>query len=194
MQRIHLVRHGRSAHVHAGWIDLAGFHRWRESYEAAAIVEGETPPRELVDLAARAHTIVASNTPRAIASAKLLRGDVVVSPLLRELDLKPLNVRGVKLPLALWALTFGIRWLIHRSHATPEEESRAREAAAWLEGLAKDGDVVAVTHGVFRSLVAKQLVANGWVAGKRPRSHHWSAWELGTRTSDDVQRGYSTSG
>jgi broad specificity phosphatase PhoE len=175
LSRIHLVRHGRSAHVHAGWIDLAGFHRWRESYEAAAIAEGEWPPDSLKALAANA-VVVASDAPRAIASARLLREDVLVSPLLRELELHPPNLRGVKLPLALWALTFAVKWLFRGSHATPEEEARAREAAAWLEGL--DGPVVAVTHQTFRSLLAKALIARGWRSDKRPRSQHWSVWSL----------------
>ena len=174
MSHIHLVRHGRSAHVHAGWIDLAGFHRWRDSYEAAAIVEGETPPAALTQIAGRASVIAASNAPRAIASAKLLRDDVLVSPVLRELDLHPPNLRGVKMPLVFWALTFAFR----RSLATPAEETRAREAAVWLEELAEDGPVVAVTHHSFRALLAKVLVANGWRLGKPRRGHHWSAWTL----------------
>lgn len=175
--RIHLVRHGRSAHVHAGWVDLDGFRRWRELYEAAAILEGERPPDGLTVLAADA-VVVASDAPRAIASAKLLREEVVVSPLLRELELSPPNLRGVKLPLGVWALTFGVKWLIHRTHATPEEEARARDAGAWLEGLAGNGDVVAVTHATFRSLLARALIARGWRSDKPPRSRHWSAWTL----------------
>lgn len=176
---IHLVRHGRSAHVHAGWIDLAGFHRWRESYEAAAIVENETPPAALIGIASTARVVAASSAPRAIASAKLLRDDIVVSPLLHELELRPPNLRGVKLPLPLWALAIGVQWLFRRSHATPEEEARAREAAVWLEGLAQDGPVVAVTHHTFRALLAKALVARGWESGKPRRGHHWSVWTLG---------------
>jgi broad specificity phosphatase PhoE len=177
VSRIHLVRHGRSAHVHAEWVSLDGFRRWRELYEAAAILKGERPPDGLKALAADA-VVVASDAPRAIASAKLLRDDVLVSPLLRELELAPPNLRGVKLPLALWALSFGVKWLIHRTHATPEEEARAREAAAWLEGLAGEGDVVAVTHATFRSVLAKALVVRGWRSGKPPRSRHWSVWSL----------------
>lgn len=181
MPRISLIRHGRSAHVHAGWIDLAGFHRWREGYEAAAIVEGETAPAALMDLAATARVVVASDAPRAIASAKLLRDDVVVSPLLRELELRPPNLRGVKLPLPLWALAIGAQWLFRRTHATPSEEERAREAAVWLEGLAEDGPVVAVTHHTFRALLARALVACGWESGKPRQGHHWSVWTLAKR-------------
>lgn len=175
MSRIHLVRHGRSAHVHAGWVDLDGFHRWRESYEAAAILADETAPAAVVELAKSARVIAASNTPRAIASAKLLREeDIVLSPLLRELDLKPLNLRGIKLPLALWALTFAIR----RTLATPSEEARARDAAVMVEELAHEGDVVVVTHHTFRSLLAKTLMGRGWESGKKPGPRHWSVWTL----------------
>jgi broad specificity phosphatase PhoE len=178
LRRIHLVRHGRSAHVHAGWIDLAGFQRWRESYEAAAIAAGETPPSAVTELAAGAGVVAASNAPRAIASAKLLRADVLVSPLLHELELTPPNLRGVKLPLALWALTFGVQWLFRRSHATPTEESRAAEAAAWLDELARDAPVVAVTHHTFRSVLAKALVARGWRPEGARRRDHWSVWSF----------------
>jgi len=173
--RIFLVRHGRSAHVHSGWIDLAGFHRWRESYEAAAIVDGETPPAALVEIAASAHAIAASNAPRAIASAKLLREDVRVSPLLRELDLHPPNLRGVKMPLVFWALTFAFR----RSLATPAEETRAREAAAWLAELAREhGPVIAVTHHSFRLVLAQTLIRDGWRSDGSPGRSHWSVWSL----------------
>lgn len=96
----------------------------------------------------------------------------MVSPLLRELDLHPPNLRGVKMPLTLWALSFGVQWLFRRTHATPEEAARAREAAAWLAELG--GPVVAVTHATFGSLLAKALVAQGWRSEQPRRSHHWS--------------------
>lgn len=178
MSRIYLVRHGRSAHVHTGSVDLAGFRRWRESYEAASIADGETPPDGLIEVAAQAAIVVSSNAPRAIASAKLLREEVVVSALLRELDLDPPPIRGVKLPLAIWALSFGVQWLTRRSHATPDEEARARDAAAWLAGLANGGAVVAVTHHSFRAVLTRTLVADGWTASRPRRRHHWSVWSF----------------
>lgn len=102
MSEIVLVRHGRSAHVHAGWIDVHGFHRWREAYEAAGILPGEVPPAELLERARRAGVVVASDAPRAIESARLLSEgrEVISSPLVRELDLPPPAVRALRLPLA----------------------------------------------------------------------------------------------
>jgi broad specificity phosphatase PhoE len=173
MGRITLVRHGRSAHVHAGWLDFDGFLRWREAYERAAIVESEVAPPELCELAKRTKTIVASNAPRAIASAhKLAPGrEVVITPLVRELELAPPRLLGLKWPGLVWMLAFGIRGL----KPTADEAARAAEAADLLHAL---GDAMVVTHGAVRPVIARELVARGWSPAGERRSHHWSAWTL----------------
>ncbi|HEX7150145.1 MAG TPA: hypothetical protein VF618_01565 [Thermoanaerobaculia bacterium] len=181
-QKITLIRHGRSAHVHhAGWIDYDGFLRWRESYEAAGIIAGETPPSELTALVASAGILVASTIPRAIESAHLLApgASIETTPLLREFDLVPPNLGRLRLPFFGWALVYGLRMLVRKhAHITPAEHERAREAARWLAGRAAEhGSVVAVTHATLRGEVARALEADGWRATKpRRRSAHWSAW------------------
>jgi broad specificity phosphatase PhoE len=175
-----LVRHGRSAHVHAGWIDHSGFLRWREAYDAAGIDARETPPRELQEMARQAGVVVASDTARAVESARLLAEgrEVVLSPLLREFTLAPPNLRRLRLPLSAWALAYGVRLLFRpHEHITPAEHDRAREAAQWLAGLAEEhGRVVVVTHATFRSVLGKALENAGW-RGHVPRGRpaHWSA-------------------
>ena len=179
-----LVRHGRSAHVHTGWIDLQGFHRWREAYEAAGVLAGEMPPPGLRVLAARAGAVVASDAARAVESARLLAPDrdILTSPVLRELDLPPPALHGWRLPLAGWALAYSVRWLLG-SLASPVEVARAREAAGWLTGLSREHRaVVAVTHASFRGLLARSLADEGWFCGTRTRrSPHWSAWSFTRR-------------
>lgn len=177
-QRIVLVRHGRSAHVHAGWIDYDGFVRWREAYEAAGLDAKEVAPPAVRALAAEAGAIVASDAPRAIESARLLAPDAnaIISPLVRELDLVPPVLR-VRLPLVAWALVYGVRMLIRaHEHITPAEHERAAEAARWLDDLSRDrGTIVVVTHATFRSLLARTLPAHGWRATLRGRrTAHWS--------------------
>lgn len=179
--QIHLVRHGRSAHVESGWLDLAGFLRWREAYEAAGIDERDPPPAEWKELAAASGAIVASTAPRAIHSAALLdaRRGIITSPLLAELELPPPNLRRIRMPLLAWALVFGVRYLLRR-HASAAERQRAGEAAAWLVDLAQEhGSVLAVTHGSFRSVLAEQLVARGWSCDTpRKSTRHWSNWRF----------------
>lgn len=181
--RIVLVRHGRSRHVHAGWIDASGFHRWREAYEAAGIDERDAPAADLQAVASTAGIVVSSDVPRAIESAKRLAPgrEITISPILHELELAPPNLR-VRLPMAAWALAFGVRWLIRaalrRPHESPAEVRRARDAAQWLGNLAEThGTVVAVTHHSFRALLSRRLIEQGWRCEiPRKRMSHWSAW------------------
>jgi len=186
-QRILLVRHGRSAHVQRGSIDLAGFHRWRDAYEAAGIDEQDQPHPAVTELAAGSGIVVASTAPRALQSAMRLwpARDIVTSPLLRELELIPPNIRGVRMPLMAWALTYGLQWLVRavrrRPHLAPAELQRAREAAEWLSDLADEhGTVLAVTHASFRSLLARQLKSGGWQCEPSDR-RHWSVWSFTRR-------------
>lgn len=184
-QKIVLVRHGLSAHVHVGFIDLAGFGRWREAYEAAGIDERDEPPPELRALAAGSGIIVASEARRAIESARRLdpQRSLSASPLLGELELKPPSIRGVRVPLRAWAVAIGVRWMIRslcRAHVSPSEVQRSRDAAEWLTDLAdRHGSVVAVTHGSFRAILSERLIEQGWrCETTKRRSSHWSAWSF----------------
>jgi broad specificity phosphatase PhoE len=181
--RVALVRHGRSAHVHAGWIDAAGFRAWREAYEAAGIVAGERVPASLERLAEEADVVLSSDAPRAIASARLLARNrrVVVSPLLRELDLHAPRLGVVRLPLLAWAFAVGGRALVlrlRRRYPSETEKERIRRAAAWLdEQAAEPSLLVAVTHASFRRQLASRLLETGWQAEPGRRSvEHWSPW------------------
>lgn len=183
--RIVLVRHGRSSHVHAGWIDARGFRAWREAYEAAAIRDDERVPTALAQLAADAGLVLSSDAPRALASARMLAGgrDVVVSPLLRELDLGGPALRGLRLPLGAWALAVGGRTLVRSlrgQYPSAAEAARIDDAAAWIGELAaRQSMIVAVTHAMFRGRLAARLVQAGWQPEPGRRSvQPWSAWIL----------------
>ena len=184
--KIVLVRHGRSAHVHTGWIDGVEFLRWRDAYEAAGIDPDGAPPPELCAAAAGCGVLVASVARRAVESADVLAPGrkVLTSPLLSELELPPPALGPIRLPLFGWALTIGLRWLaraaLGRPRVTANEAQRARAAAEWLSQLAEGhGSVVAVTHGSFRSLLAQELMRTGWKGNvPRRKAHHWSAWSF----------------
>jgi broad specificity phosphatase PhoE len=169
-----------------GLLDLAGFLKWREDYEAAGIDAADAPPEELSTIARAAGALACSNARRAIDSARALapNRDAIVSPLLRELSLPPPRFARLRLPLLGWSVAIGLRWLFRQllrlGHVTPEEQERVRAAADWLVRLAAEhGEVVAVTHGAFRSLLGKELARRGWTSAMpRRRSSHWSAWSF----------------
>jgi broad specificity phosphatase PhoE len=180
-----LVRHGRSAHVHAGWVDIHGFRRWREAYEAASLSAGEQPPAALVALGGSADLVVASDAPRAVASAERLvaKGPVQTSPLLRELDLDAPSLGQVRLPLLAWAVAVGARsFLLARraSYRAGAEAKRVTAAAAWLDELSAGHlTTVVVTHASLRRRLWGELQNLGWQSASTERSwENWSAWSL----------------
>lgn len=179
MKRILLVRHGRSTRFEAaGWLDDAGFRRWLEEYEQASLMPDEVAPPGL-----NGDHIVSSDLPRAIQSAALLApgAAIVTTPLLRESSFPIPSTLGMRLPPGLWYVALTIRWLygvIVREKPDPEVRRRVAEAADWL--IAHDEPLtIAVTHGNFRRLLARELRARGWQL-RRPRKQwaYWSAWEL----------------
>jgi hypothetical protein len=181
--RIVLVRHAESAHVHTGWINANGFRAWRNAYESAGIRESERVPDELARLADSADLVVTSDAPRAVASARMLTpaGELVVSPLLRELDLEAPDLGSVRLPLLGWAVLVGGRNLVltlRRQYPSPTEAARLDQAVAWLDELATTRRlIVAVTHASFREQLSARLLKHGWrpQPGARTR-RNWSAW------------------
>jgi broad specificity phosphatase PhoE len=164
------------------------------AYDAAEIALHHPPPLGLVELAKEARAIVASDLPRAVASAALLAPGtrVEATPLLREAGLETAErpfprLWGVRLPLRVWGAVFMARWLWASWRGTPlpgvDTAARAEEAADWLARLAAErGRVVAVTHGTFRTVLAASLVRRGWRGPNRRPYHVWSAWTL-TRES-----------
>jgi broad specificity phosphatase PhoE len=180
--RIVLVRHGPSAHVHtAGAIDHAGMHAWRAAYDSAGIQAVSQPPAALVQVAADAAHVVASDLPRAVASAERLAPgrEIRTSPLLRETPLA-IPFWPTRLPLGAWGVLISLGWgyrIVRGTDASADERARAAAAAEWLASLTADGTTtLAVTHGAFRRLLAKQLLARGWTStGRRGGYRPWSA-------------------
>jgi len=185
--RLVLIRHGRSAYSNGKeWIDAAGLKRYLDAYDAAGIASTEAPPRALAAEVADAEFLVASDLARAIESAERLADGrpVLHSPLLRELALEvPAWLPPVRWPVGVWSACGHLQWgynALRGTDAPPQERRRAAAAAKWLGRLAQEGSpVVAVTHGVFRRVLAGQLVASGWQPDGAHRSYgHWSAWRF----------------
>src|SRR5215207_215816 len=126
-RRILLVRHGHSAHtMRAGWMNAAGVLRWRDAYDAAGILDDSHPSPALVAEAAAADRLIASDLPRAIASAeRLIPGrSVDVLPLIREMYLDLPQWVVARWPLRVWEVLITTHWFareLRHGIATPSE-------------------------------------------------------------------------
>jgi broad specificity phosphatase PhoE len=186
-----LVRHGRSAHVVTGWLDVQGVRNWMAAYDAAEISPDHAPPPELEALARDAALLVASDLPRTVASAvRLAPGrEIVRTPLLREVPLetpdRPLpGFAGIRLPFRAWGMVWGSRWLMAYLRnqpppgVSPAELARAEQAATWLveQATHAGGRVVVVTHATFRVVLGRALARRGWRGPQEKSYREWSAW------------------
>jgi broad specificity phosphatase PhoE len=184
--RILLVRHGPRAPVpNPGWVDADGVLEWRALCDATGISAEAVPPAALSECASSADVLIASDLPRAVESAERMAPgrEITLSPLLRETVLDIPAWLPLRWPLNIWESLIHLQWgyrMANKMDAPRAELARAADAARCLTGLARDGaTVVAVTHGVFRRLLAGRLVSEGWQAPPGRRSYApWSAWEL----------------
>ena len=183
MAQIILARHGQSAHVHRDWmIDHDGIQRWRDEYDLAGIQSNSQPPTQLIQIAQAATRIIASDLPRAVASAERLapQREIEKSDLLREVPLK-LPRWPTRLPLIVWEFLIHVAWsyrIVRGIDSTEQDRARAAAAAKWLsEIVTNESTALVVTHGVFRRLLAQQLLLAGWTnTGRRGGYSHWSFW------------------
>ena len=164
-------------------MDAAAVLRWRDAYDAAGILDDSHPSASLVAEVAAADRIIASDLPRAIASAERLAPgkSVNILPLVREMYLDLPRWLIARWPLKVWETAIYLHWTIQELRqgiATPEEIQRAVHAVAALEESSREAATIAVvTHGAFRRLLALRLMEQGWTAGERTGGYsNWSVW------------------
>lgn len=184
--RLIIIRHGPSAHTRTtGFIDADGMNQWRDDEDAVGIMQASVPPPDLAERVAAAGLVMASDLRRAVESAERLAPgrEIHVSPLFRECRSITPRWLPFRWPLPVWLVGTGLEWMVRilrGTEASPEERERAREASRWLTTIAPEHEVIAVVcHGMFRRLLAKELLRDGWSEVPARRSYrNWSAWEF----------------
>ncbi len=188
--QITLVRHGRPARCHTGWLTRAEFALWCRAYDAAGLRDGDEPPRRLVRRARTAATVVSSDLRRACESAERLCAAAAPPParpvpawtVVREVDLPaPAFAPAVRLPLAAWLVVGHAGWTSARLASVESlaaARTRADAAALALERAARTGPVVAVGHAVFHGLVAAALRRRGWRGPPWWPGRYWATTTL----------------
>ena len=184
LSRILLIRHGQSAQPRSStWLDASGYQRWLENYDQCGIDPAQSPLAALVEAVAAADIVASSVMPRAIESAQRLAAGRTIhqSALMSEAPLPIPALPGIRLPVSGWEALLHMYWslmLLRGKDPTLVHLERARAAIAWLQSVdAAANTAAAVTHGVFRRLLALELLRQGWTAAAPNRSYKcWSAW------------------
>ena len=157
--KVFLARHYLIPHAKGAWLDAQRFAEWSRWYDAAA---GTVPASR--QGGATYTACWSSDLHRAMVTASSLHaGEVVSTPMLREVPFAPVWKRGV-LPLMVWqGLARAAWWMGHRSQPEPRAATRARAAAFVDELLAGSADqVLVVAHGFMMHVLAGELRRRGF--------------------------------
>lgn len=173
-----LMRHGRPSLRPMGRIAARDMASWIQEYHRCEI-ENEDPPALSVELARQAVHVVTSVAPRAVVSTMALGlTPTVAEAQFGEAELPFADWRWPKLDPKLWAALFRLLWLFGYSREAepfPVARARSQSAAERLIGLAEDGPVLLLGHGVMNRLIAKALEAKGWSSPDKGGHGFWDA-------------------
>ncbi len=165
-----LARHGEPALSRKISLDSAGYRRWWDVYEAGGILEGQTPPDDLLDAARGADVIFVSTRRRAQESAQAV---VVGKPMIHdgmfiEAPLPPPPLPGfIKFGPKVWGVISRTAWWFFGYHEDKETRHQAQArvslaARRLVEHAERGENVLLVAHGFFNQMMALELRGLGW--------------------------------
>ncbi len=182
-RQIVLMRHGQPVLPDYGWLPASAMRAWIDDYDRAA-VDPDGVTADALTNAKAARVIATSTAPRALSSVQAL-GLIAttIDSVFCEARLPHAAWGSFRLPPAAWAALFRVLWFCGFSRGADSLAAtrlRAKSAARLLIGLAAEGPVLLLGHGIMNRLIARELAASGWRAQARPASAYWSAstWRL----------------
>ncbi|MBV7510761.1 histidine phosphatase family protein [Pseudomonas sp. PDM25] len=172
------MRHGQPKLVATAKMSALDMKDWIEQYNRSEITNQPVPDASM-QLAATAKVIVSSSAPRALTSVQALGlKPALVDALFCEAQLPYGHWKLPRLSSFTWAFILRVLWLCGYSRSVESAGTarmRASTAARRLQSLANEGPVLLLGHGFMNRMIAKQLMADGWVRQKRNGSQYWSA-------------------
>ena len=177
-----LTRHGEPALSRKCMLTARQYGDWWGRYEIGGLLEGQTPPPELLDAARGAGVIYSSTRLRAqeTAAAVSQGREVTADSLFIEAPLPPPHFPAwFKLPPKYWGGVARFWWHAFDHHEGQETraqaEVRAEAAAQRLIARAEAGeDVLVLAHGYFNHMVGGRLKADGWKLVQNQGFKYWS--------------------
>tara|TARA_R110000868_G_scaffold11516_6_gene56381 strand:- start:2417 stop:3019 length:603 start_codon:yes stop_codon:yes gene_type:complete len=176
---ITIVRHGQPDANRSAWLGWRGYEAWWDDrYQPAGLVEGQSPPDELVATAAEARIVFASTLRRAIETAHAVAPgrELVIDPVFVEAELPPPPIPGLFMAKT-WGVFARCSWwmgMARGRESRVEAELRAGQAVRKLVEAAQDGSVLVCAHGWFNRMMRPHLRSAGWHCIRDGGDTYWS--------------------
>lgn len=174
-----LARHGKPKGDRKARITWRQYVDWWAEYDRNGLIEGQTPPENLIAIAKEADAILSSTLPRSIETAKAVAGGkpVLSDVIFVEAPLPPPPIPGRRKPRR-WGVYARVSWWLGRSTGLEnrrQAEARAEAAAANLAARALRGEnVLLCAHGWFNRMIRPVLLGWGWRCVYDGGDRYWS--------------------
>jgi broad specificity phosphatase PhoE len=183
--RIITARHGRPNLSRDVRISADDYRAWWAQYDASGLHPEEIPPQSLLDLAAKAKTVLSSTLPRAIETARhatLGQREVPADPMFVEAPLPPPPIPFLRLSPTAWGVLSRSFWVLGYTPKGVESHAgawrRVSEITARLEAYAEKGDVLLCAHGYLNWMIDRRLRASGWRRAVREGGNRFWSWRV----------------
>ena len=168
--RIGLIRHFLVEQpLPRGWVTAAELHQWMTRYDAARVIPAT------IDLGfAGWSACMSSNLERAIVTAKAAyRGEIEITPLLREPELAQFRTGALRLPVWAWRWVLRFSWMTgHRSQRQSRDDFQSRVSALADALESREEDTLVVSHAGMMAYLSAALTKRGFVGPKLRVAQH----------------------
>ncbi|UNK17001.1 histidine phosphatase family protein [Paenibacillus sp. N3/727] len=158
--RVGLVRHYKVIdHTTNYWMSSKDFTDWITQYNTADIYL-----QNKITTHQNWERCYSSDMIRAIRTAEsIYNGDLIITDLLREIEIGPLFQSNHKLHINMWLIFGRLGWFFkHRSQENKTSTFiRAKKLLDTIEGRG-DREVLIVSHGAFMTLLRRELLRRGY--------------------------------
>jgi len=146
------------------WLNPKEFNDWFARYDMAEVKE------KSVDLGGIAwQRCFSSDLPRALKTAqRIYGGDIIATGMLREMTVRAVMNRDIRLPFSVWKLLVRLAWYSsHRSLLENKRQFLGNVKRFAHDILPRgDGNTLVVGHGGFMLFLRKELMRQGFTGPK----------------------------
>ncbi|MEQ1929167.1 MAG: histidine phosphatase family protein [Parvularculaceae bacterium] len=184
--RIITARHGKPNLSRDMKVSSRGYGDWWARYDEAGLHPDEAPPAELVEIAARAKTVISSSLQRAVETARqVTRGEreIPADSIFIEAPLPPPPAPTfVKLRPGQWGVVSRAFWMLGYAPKGVETHretwKRVDAVAGRLIEHSRSGDVLLCAHGWLNWMIDRKLRSDGWRRTGRDRGNNYWSWRV----------------
>ncbi|ADM09803.1 hypothetical protein PB2503_08739 [Parvularcula bermudensis HTCC2503] len=168
--KIVTVRHGRPNVDRNVRISAREYGEWWANYDLAGLAPDQSPPDDLLAIAAECDVIICSTMPRAIETAASLVQDARIVPqdaIFVEAPLPPPPIPFLKLSPTNWGRVSRVFWFLgyapKGTESHREARRRVRKVAQRLIDFAAEGNnVLLAAHGYLNWMVDGAMKRRNW--------------------------------